>query len=535
MNEMERTEWSGSAEGVYHGLMAGNTAPELAHLGLGRNHGLSGETPDTFHEYAYKADGAGFYFAWDSWSGWSSWRPDYLWHEVEGVAVPQCDVAVDLHSQSLNWTAVGGGFTVYGVHGLQTDESSLSITNILANLYIEGFTWAEAYWNAAPHLARHMTPVGDPLARVKIVNPDIAKPGADPNDPPVSGRDRKVDQNDFDLFDEVYEPNQNPAADFNGDEVVNGVDRAFLVAVDDVFPNGRDCDGIEGDEDEVDYYDWHGNVPPPPPPVPPNSWRGMIMTDYVVNENDLEKTLAILGVGACSGKTWPRDPDGNGVWNIFDVAEVLCNWGLILGNVPSTADCVVTQPDLNAIIQQNGCAGDCSADIGSVGTPYPRPIPDGVVNGLDVAAWEYGNGISFPRCMDGPDLAVLDQQHQLESLFESSEWPEGSGNFLTYDCDGNGTLDWCQVCRDELPADCVPFPLPGCATGPNMLWGDRQVTIADVLAVVTRFGVPCPGLPDQCGACDIAPPGGTAKSPLPTCLRPLRVLEEPATMERACP
>ncbi len=184
--------------------------------------------------------------------------------------------------------------------------------------------------------------------------------------------------------------------------------------------------------------------------------------------------------------------------------------------VPGQADCEISGADLVAYSSgysgQNSCT-DCTADVvgDSLLSLDSRPLPDGYVNELDAAAIQFAmqNLQNVPECGQDPPLSELDEKYDLQEMFESYEYVEGS--YLTFDCNDNGKLDLCEIrageaCDDNLNGipdsceTCSPRPQGDCyvvceADGS----GDGTVTIADVVAAVSQFGGP--------GSCDVTGPG----------------------------
>ncbi len=131
----------------------------------------------------------------------------------------------DGQQQALDFIARGGSFTV--AHVAEPFSFAVADTALLAeNLLLGGMTFAEAAYSAIPALSWQSTPIGDPLATVRVVRPGGER--ADPT-PTGAGADARAGVDILRLIAAWGEAGAGHPADLNGDGVVDGIDLMILL------------------------------------------------------------------------------------------------------------------------------------------------------------------------------------------------------------------------------------------------------------------------------------------------------------------
>ncbi len=197
----------------------GNALPDPATpmilLGTyGVNHGARGHGATPKHGPSYlnsfaNIHPAGVFVAYESFNGQSL---------IDGRSR-------DGQQQALDFIALGGSFTV--AHVAEPFSFAVADTALLAeNLLLGGMTFAEAAYSAIPALSWQSTPIGDPLATVRI-----ARPGAEraARTPAGDGADTRAGVDILGLIAAWGEAGAGHPADLNGDGVVDGVDLMILL------------------------------------------------------------------------------------------------------------------------------------------------------------------------------------------------------------------------------------------------------------------------------------------------------------------
>lgn len=113
------------------------------------------------------------------------------------------------HQQGMDFIAEGGSFTISHVKEPFTFTVA-DVRMLMVNMMQYGLTYAEAAYTAIPGLSWQSTPLGDPLARISVVNP------------PVTDFDCDFDTD----IDDLYAFNLAPR-DVNGDSVLTAADYVF--------------------------------------------------------------------------------------------------------------------------------------------------------------------------------------------------------------------------------------------------------------------------------------------------------------------
>lgn len=226
---------------------------------------------------------------------------------------------------------------------------------VLPNLYEHGLSWGEAIWTALEYQSgpsdNYYTPIGDPLARVTVYDPDADGNGViDVVDVQavMSGeydvnQDGAVDESDLQLVLDVYGrsawdmpeiPGQDmlmasdmppsPCGDLNHDGAVNQPDLALV----NQYIDGMDCPGLDinqngivdlGDRDTVLEHIALGHN---------GTWCiGDVNFDGVIDGIDVSLIVAYLQDHAWV--IYPDDPDWNPVFNL-DCDENIGRFDMII-------------------------------------------------------------------------------------------------------------------------------------------------------------------------------------------------------------
>ncbi len=119
--------------------------------------------------------------------------------------------------QALDFIAGGGSFTIATV----AEPFTFAIADLellTENMIRHGLTFAEAAYSALPGLSWQSTPIGDPLARLRVIN---RRPGDLNGDDVVNASDLAILLGAWASGD--------CAADFNGDGIVNATDLGIIL------------------------------------------------------------------------------------------------------------------------------------------------------------------------------------------------------------------------------------------------------------------------------------------------------------------
>jgi len=166
----------------------------------GENHNLNGHGapapgPATYLE-TYNFHPASIFISYESFNGTSVWNP--------------ANNRTNNHEQVLDFISLGGSFTIGHVREPFTFTVA-DLEYLTQNMLLEGLTFAEAAYAAMPALSWMNVPVGDPLARMSIIEP--------------SHPDRDGD-GDVDL-DDLYRHTANPV-DLTCDGAINSADNTAM-------------------------------------------------------------------------------------------------------------------------------------------------------------------------------------------------------------------------------------------------------------------------------------------------------------------
>lgn len=127
----------------------------------GENHNLEGRGDPapgnaTYIE-TYNLHPASIFISYESFNGTSIWNPD--------------NNRTNIQEQVLDFITQGGSFTIGHVREPFTFAVA-DLEYLTRNMMIEGLTFAEAAYASIPALSWMNVPVGDPLARMEVVDPD---------------------------------------------------------------------------------------------------------------------------------------------------------------------------------------------------------------------------------------------------------------------------------------------------------------------------------------------------------------------------
>ena len=327
----------GQVEPHFEGLY--NSWPELAHVTLGRNHRVCGDGSYDCGEpvcmdYArwYQPHPAGYFESLESWNGVAlrmpGWPPAPGGNPGEGWQ----------QGSVLHWIAAGGSFTLGRVNGTGANRNVF----VIPNLYEHSLSWGEAVWTGLEHNSyddKYLTPIGDPLARVIVYDPDVDANGViDVFDVQLVmtgefdiNQDGIVDEDDLQLVTEVYGRSAwelpedlpgneklvatdipaSPCGDVNRDGTVNDIDLGLI----DNHIETADCPGLDinrnGIVDLVDRAVVEDHMP-----IGQNgSWCiGDVNLDGVINASDIN--VMNLYLFAHNYVVTPDNPDWNAIYNI---------------------------------------------------------------------------------------------------------------------------------------------------------------------------------------------------------------------------
>lgn len=181
--------------------------PLLVYGSYGKNHGNKnwGEPPPGGSAYIqnFTFHPAAMFNSYESWNGTSIYAPGTTRGE---------------HGQVLDFIARGGSFTV----GHLMEPREFTVTDLQAfapGFYRDGLTFAEAVWSSIPVLSWQHVPIGDPLARVRVLGHPACAGDAN--------FDRAVDFADVTAVLAGFGGScaqGSSAGDANGDRVVNFAD-----------------------------------------------------------------------------------------------------------------------------------------------------------------------------------------------------------------------------------------------------------------------------------------------------------------------
>ncbi len=202
------------------------------------------------------------------------------------------------HGQCLDWIAKGGSFTIAHIAEPMSNKVEL-FGPITTALYIDGMSWAEAAYQGVLNIRWMNTPIGDPLAIITVLDPDVDMNGM-------------IDKFDFDIV-ELSMMEETITGDINGDGVSDQDDLDLVL---DVI--GRSCAELS------DLACRH--------------CVGDTNNDCVVNGIDLANVIA--ATGTFSGTA---DQNCDGIVDGADLAIVLANFGHIRGDLDNNG--MVTPAD----------------------------------------------------------------------------------------------------------------------------------------------------------------------------------------------
>lgn len=300
--------------------------PTLALITSGRNHSYltptvcSGEPIHWSYTTHYNFHPAAYFQSFESFNGWRL-------HSFRGGYGKQ--------GQSLQFLTSGGSFTIGNVREPGTAQQPRP-EYILAAFYHRGRTWAEAVYAGLnfsvvqwPDVG-DVTPIGDPLARVTVFDPDV-------------NRDYAVDNEDLDLVQTAMLTQSPSTADVNKDGIVDDADVELVLEA-----LGRE------------------SVPRPQAPVT-NQWespyamgvlinqiarcRGDLNGDGCVTFSDLNIVLSYFSDACPQG-----DVTGDGITNFTDLQVVIFHMGRRLADV--NGDGKVDQADVSLMTAGIGSTAD---------------------------------------------------------------------------------------------------------------------------------------------------------------------------------
>lgn len=299
-------------DGIY------NEYPMIGLITLGTNQRMfdpHSEYVDQRYVQGYIAHNSGVFISIESGNGW-------MLHDFDNYAG-------NWHQgQVLEWTGVAGGSFTIGNIQEPTIYTIPSSHYLFRNFLVQGLSWAESAYVSLPYLGFYQTPVGDPLAHITALNPD------------VSG-DRVIDNTDLDLVqgnigmnDPSYED-----GDINHDGVIDQIDVDLVL---DAF--GRDCASC---------------------PLP--AWKkygiGDLNNDCYVGLDDLSILLSQYGT-TCDNRYCSdvcADLNGDGNVNLADLSQMMANYDTRIGDF--NGDGITNLDDLAYFLPlyteaQGGCVGD---------------------------------------------------------------------------------------------------------------------------------------------------------------------------------
>ena len=258
--------------------------PVLSLITMGRNHCGSADNTSELAAYdyirSYEAHPAGFFNSIESYNG---------------QCLHKFQASPGSHGQFLDWIGyAGGSFATGHVQGVNSTEFALTFLG-MQNLYHNGFSWGEALYTFL-QVGGYNAPVGDPLARVTLIRPDL-------------NSDRIVDQTDRD-FVSARLGTADPDADLDGNGIVDAQD---LMEIDLAF--GRSQPAID--------------VPDPSPGL---SICGDVTRDSLVDISDILGLISQWGPCPLQG---PCTADTNGDYevDVTDLLLIINRWGWAAGDI----------------------------------------------------------------------------------------------------------------------------------------------------------------------------------------------------------
>lgn len=236
-------------EGLY------NLWPELVHVTLGRNHkhvctGDCSEPICSDYIKWYQPHAAGFFESLESYNGVGLRYPSWPFQDDP----PHLGWT---HGSVLQWIGAGGSFTWGRVNG--PDVGAMFPEFVIANLYEYGMSWGEAIWSGIQNLGDVGCPIGDPLARVVVYDPDVVPGGV-------------IDSQDV-AFVIAHWGEEGSEADIDGDHDVDQDDLDLVMEV-----IGRDANALPPIEPVLSW---------PPRLLPTADRCGDLTGDGVVDQSDL--------------------------------------------------------------------------------------------------------------------------------------------------------------------------------------------------------------------------------------------------------
>ena len=366
--------------------------PELIHFGLGRNslvlcceeqsgnQCLGVECVDRAYVEDYIAHDAGLFISLESYNG----------RQMRGAGTSG-------HGDVLDWISRAGGSFTYGyVNG---GVNLAKLPYMADNLYNHGLTWGEASLSGIGILGSEGAPVGDPLARVRVLSPDV-------------NHDQSVDEVDFALV--IAHIGRDPSQivfidpDVDGNGVIDMTDAKIVRSNTD----SRVRNPIAGTNANLPSHDPAECflTDPNAPADLPNGYvcRGDVNHDEQINKEDYAWVQEYIGCNC------PRfDVTQDGVVDQSDLNAIRSNMGPLSVVADVNTDGVVTCSDL-WIVQDNigcdPCSGDfdfeCDGVVDLDDTWFVFDFAglgiDGLINGT-VAIDLNGDGVDF-EC---GDLAII--------------------------------------------------------------------------------------------------------------------------------
>jgi len=418
-----------------------NDYPDMTHAGMGTNHevlcsdGEERECVSSTYVQDFAADTAGVFASLESFNGLTLWG---------GSTVGQ--------GNGLDWLSYAGGSfaLLHGYGHFSGDAPQLDFA--MLNLYEHRLSWAEAAMSSSVKVGFVTVPIGDPLATVNVINPDVVTDGT-------------IDINDLEaIFDALSNPVDNVVADrmdLDDDGAVTLDDAVFVL---DVFGRTRPTDATN----PISVGTLKGFIAEPCTLYTftelPLLSNGDVNGDLVVDEEDVALLEQVLPCQCLQ-----LDVNNDGVIDEADIA-IADDAGdpLDVNN-----DGAVTCLDLYEVLD-NQCNGNCGD------TPYDLN-GDTVVNTADVTI-----------------LADL--------LVDTS----GIGSVLELDmnCDSQFNCEDVAVIRANATANIDPpgVPVAGCANDQYDINDDGVVDctdewIAEWLLIINNVIDSCEDVGLGCGQC----------------------------------
>ncbi len=314
---------------------------ELIHFGLGRNslvlcceeysgnQCLGVECVDRAYVEDYIAHDAGLFISLESYNG----------RQLRGAGTSG-------HGDVLDWISRAGGSFTYGyVNG---GVNLAKLPYMADNLYNNGLTWGEASLSGIGMLGSEGAPVGDPLARVRVLSPDV-------------NHDQSVNDVDFALVIAHlgHDPSQivliDPDVDGNG--IVDMVDAKIVRANTDSrvrYPIPNDDYNLQASDPTECFV-----TDPEAPAYRPSDYacRGDVNHDEQIDKQDYAWTQQYLGCNC------PRfDVTQDGIVDQDDLNAIRLNMGPLSILADVDLDGAVTCADM-WIVQDNMGCDPCSDDL----------------------------------------------------------------------------------------------------------------------------------------------------------------------------